>query len=84
MVLHRHELGPAVFLGRELHHGELVGPHGGCADVAHLAALDQVVERLHRFFDGDGGVKAVDLEEIEVVGLEALQRCVHGAEDRLP
>ncbi len=39
-------------------------------DIAHLARADQVVQRLHRFFDRGRGVKAVDLVKIDVVGPE--------------
>ena len=45
MVLHADEFGPAVALGAELEHGELVGAHAGGADVADFAALHEVAGR---------------------------------------
>ena len=43
------------------------------ADVAHLAGADEVVERAQRLVDGDVGLRAVDLVEVDVVGLQAAQ-----------
>ena len=83
MVLHADEFGPAVLLGAELHQRELVSPHAGGADVADFAALDEGVERGHCFGDGDGGVEAVDLEEVDVGGLEAGEGVVDVGEDGL-
>ena len=80
MVLHADELGPAVLFGDVLHRLELEGPHAAGADVAHLTALHEVVQRLHGFRDGHGVVEAVDLEEIYIVGLQAGQRGVDRVE----
>ena len=66
MILHADELDPAVFLGTALHHDELIGPHAGGADVADFSGFDEVVEGFHGFFDGGGGVEAVDLEQVDV------------------
>ena len=44
------------------------------ADVAHLAGADQVVERAQGLVDRDVGLGAVDLVEVDPVGLEAAQR----------
>lgn len=81
LVLHGDEFGPAVLVGAGLHHGELVGPHAAGAEVADFAALNEVVERFHGFFDGGVGVEAVDLKEIHVVRFQACERCVDGVED---
>ena len=70
-----------MFLSAELHQRELMGPHAGGADVADFPAADQVVEGGHCFGDGDGGVEAVDLEEVDVGGLEAGEGGVDGRED---
>ena len=71
MILHADEFRPAVLLGDELHAGELGGPHAGGADVADFTGLHEVVEGAHGFVDGSGAVEAVDLEEVDVGGLEA-------------
>lgn len=69
MVLHADEFRPAVLFGGVLEQGELPGPHARGADVVHFAGAHEVVEGLHCFFDGRVIVKAVDLEEVEVVQL---------------
>ena len=43
-------------------------------DVAHLAGADQVVERAQRLVDRHGRLRAVDLVEVDIVGLQAAQR----------
>ena len=73
MVLHRYEARPAAPLGRVLHLGELPCPHARGADVAHLAAAHQVVQRLHGLLDRRGRVEAVDLIQVDRVDPEALQ-----------
>ena len=47
--------------------GELPGPHAARADVAHLAGLDDVVQRLHRLLDRRLRIEAVDLVQVDVV-----------------
>jgi hypothetical protein len=71
MVLHANELGPAVLLGRVLQEGELPGPHAAGAEVVHFAGADEVVQGEHGFFQGGVRVEAVDLQQVEVVELEA-------------
>ena len=53
----------------------LDGPLGE-ADLARLARLADLGERLHRLLDRRVGVGAVALVEVDVVGLQALQRFV--------
>ena len=55
----------------------------GHADVAGLAALHHRVQRLQRLVERGGRVVAVQLVEVDVVGLEALQRGVYGVQDVL-
>ena len=62
-----------MLLSHELQACELRGPHAGRADVAHLAAADEVVESFHRLFDRGVGVEAVDLEEVDVGRVEAAE-----------
>lgn len=83
MVLHGHELRPAVPLGGVLHLGELPGVHRTGPDVADLARLDQVVQRLHRLLDRGVRVEAVDLVEVDVVGAQAPQAVVDLGHHRL-
>jgi hypothetical protein len=65
------------------HLGELPGIHRGGADIAGLACLDDIVQRLQRLLDRRRIVEAVDLVEIDVVGAEAAQAVVDLVEDRL-
>ena len=65
------------------HGGELPGVHAGGADVARLARLHHVVERLERLLDRRLGVEAMDLVEVDVVDAEAPQRAVDRVEDVL-
>jgi hypothetical protein len=81
LVLHTDELGPAVLLGHLVEVRELPAPHRTCANVAHFTALNKVMQGFHRFLGGDLGVVSVDLEEIEVRGLQARERGVDRVED---
>jgi hypothetical protein len=81
VVLHADELGPAVSFRSELHLGKLVGPHRAGSDVAHLARLDKVMECFHRLLDRDRGIKAVDLQQVDVVGSKSFQGCIDRIED---
>ena len=65
-----------------LHLRELPRAHRARADVAHLARLDQVVQRLHDLLGRDGRVEAVDLQEVDVRRVQALQRLLDVVEDR--
>ena len=83
LVLHGDEFRPAVLFGAELHEGKLVGPHTGGADVADFAGADEVVQCGHCFFDGGGGVEAVDLVEVYIGGVETFEGGVDSGEDCL-
>ena len=83
VVLHRDERRPPVGDRRVLGLGELPGVHRRGADVAGLAGLDDVVQRLHRLLDRRVPVPAVDLVEVDVVGAEAAQAGVDLGHDRL-
>ena len=83
LVLHRDEPRPAAEVGGVLELGELPRVHRGRAEVADLARLDDVVQRLHRLLDRGVGVEAVDLVEVDVVGAEPRERGVDLLEDRL-
>lgn len=49
-----------------------------------LAAANEVVERSHGLFRAGGGVEAMNLEKVDVVRFETLQRCIHSREDGAP
>ena len=63
--------------------GELPGMHRGGADIAGLAGLHHVMQRLQRFLDRRRVVEAVDLVEIDIIGAEPAQAVVDLVEDRL-
>ena len=70
-----------MLLGHELHACELRSPHTACAYVADLSGLHEVVQGFHCFFDGDEGVKAVDLKEVDVGGVETAEGGVDCGDD---
>ena len=80
VVLHRDESGRSDTLCLR----ELPGVHAAGADVAGFPGPDDVVECLHRLLDRRLVVPAVDLVEVDVVELEALQRGVDRGEHVLP
>ena len=63
--------------------GELPRVHRRRADVAHLSRLHHVVQRFQRLLDGRFVVPAMNLVEVHVVGLQALQALVEFEEDGL-
>ena len=82
VVLHGDEAGPAVEVGEIEGLGELPGVHGRGADVAGFAGFHDIVEGFEGFFDGGFVVPAMDLVEVDVVGLEAAEALVDFEEDR--
>jgi hypothetical protein len=81
VVLHADKLRPPMLLSNELHARKLHRPHTARANVAHLPALDQIVQRLHCLFDRHRFVEAVDLQEVDVRRVKACERGVDGVED---
>jgi hypothetical protein len=81
VVLHADEFRPAVPLGGVLQQGELPGPHAAGADVVHFAGAHEVVQGQHCFFDRGVRVEAVDLQQVEVVQLQAGEGGVDCFED---
>ena len=51
IILHRYKARPAVPFGGVERLSELPGVHGRCANIARLAGLDDIVQRLQRLFD---------------------------------
>ena len=63
-------------------HAAVARPLAGRAtDVTNLARLNQIVERAQRLLDRGVGVGAVDLVEIDVVGLQPAKALLDLAED---
>ena len=61
--------------------GDLPGEPIGDADVTDFALLDESIEGAEGLFDGGDEVVAVDLVEVDVVGLEAAEAGVDGVHD---
>lgn len=51
------------------------------ADVANFAFADELVEGVEGFFDRGHGVEGVELEEVDVVGLEAFEGAFNGIDE---
>lgn len=81
MILHADKLSPPTLLGHKLHLRKLHRPHATRANVPHLAALNQIVQRLHCLLNRHGLVEAVDLQKIDVRRIETRKRGVDGGED---
>src|SRR5262249_59574890 len=60
---------------------QLPGRHVAAADVAHLALVDEIVERAQRLLDRSERVDEVILVEIDPVGLEPFQARLDRAHD---
>src|SRR6185369_669718 len=82
VVLRRDELREAVLLRREMRLAQLPREQVGRADVAHLAGAHQVVQRPQRLLDRRAAVGPVQLVQVDVVGFQALQAGLAGADDR--
>ncbi len=70
-----------MLLGDKLHLRELVGPHRTCSDISDFAGFHEIVEGFHRFLDGNILVEAVDLEKVEVGGVQSFERGFDVGED---
>ncbi|HVN93040.1 MAG TPA: hypothetical protein VMT38_05065 [Terracidiphilus sp.] len=83
VVLHGDEARPAVQVGHVERLRELPRKHGRCPDVARLSSFHDVVQGFHRLFDGCVVIPAVNLVEVNVVGLEPAKALVDFEEDFL-
>ena len=61
--------------------GDLPGRPIGDADITHQALAGQVVQRAQGLVDGGDGVVAVDLVEVDVIGLQPLQAALNRVHD---
>ena len=61
----------------------LIGVAGAHADVAHVASLHDVVERLHRLLDRCIIVEPMALKNVNVVELQTLQAVLDALKDML-
>jgi len=82
-VLHRNRPRVSLPVGDHDHLRELVGGHGRAADVAHLARLNDLVERVHRLLDRRVRIEAMELVDVDVIGLQALQLLVDRGQQML-
>jgi hypothetical protein len=83
LVLHRYESGPPAERGGMLKLGELPGVHRRRSEIARLAGAHDVVQSLHRLLNRGVRVEAVNLIEVDVVGVEPEQRGVNLLQDGL-
>ncbi len=63
----------AEFLRAPKGFDNLPGGEGRTAEVAHFAGTDEVVEGAQRLIDGDFGLGAVDLIQVDMIRLEPAQ-----------
>lgn len=68
IYLHRNELGPSIFLGAELHHGEFIRPHRRRSNVTDLARENEVMKSAHGLFNWSVWIKSMNPEDINVIG----------------
>src|SRR6202166_1638809 len=84
VILHGNESRPPVAVRKIQRLRELPRVHGRRSDIAHLAGLYYVVQRLERFFDRRLVIPAVDLIQVDVVGSETAQALLEFIKDFLP
>jgi hypothetical protein len=73
VILHADELGPSILLSSKLQLRKLYSPHRTGADVSHFSAPDQIVQRFHCLLKRGIRIEAMDLQQINVVQVEALE-----------
>ena len=83
VVLHRDEARGVARILREQILRHLPREHAGRAEIAHLAGAHQIVQRVDGLFDRRAPVEAVDLVQVDEVGVEPLQRGVARFDDVL-
>ena len=83
MVLHRHKARPAMQVGGVLHFGKLPRIHARCTNIAGLASLDHIMQRLHRLLNRRFGVETMNLIQVNIICAEAAQRGVDALHDVL-
>src|SRR5581483_838300 len=72
----RHVARETVAVGRSQRFHQMPAGEIGGADIADLAGANELVERRQSFFDRGLGILAMQLEEIDMIGAEPLQRGV--------
>ena len=50
----------------------------GAAGVADFSGADEIIEAAQNFFLRCHGVKAMELEQVDIIGAKAFQRTIHG------
>lgn len=76
MILHRLKPRPAMVARAQLHIVKLIAVHGGRTQRAHLARLDQLVQRLHGFLDRRFIIETVDDIKVKIIHPQPLQAAV--------
>jgi hypothetical protein len=69
--------------GHTLHSMELPSRAAAHSNVTYPARFDNVVKGLHGLLNGSLMIKSVALKDIDVVGLETVERRFYGIEDVL-
>jgi hypothetical protein len=64
---------PTAHFSQQIGFGQLPGRIVGCANVAHLAHANQVVQRAQTLFDGCFIIPAVQVVQIDMVALQTAQ-----------
>ena len=67
-----------------LHLLELIRPHGARTNISDFPRLHKIMEGFHRLLWLYCGVVSMDLQQVDVVGVQSLQACIYGIEDGLP
>src|SRR3712207_5677859 len=70
-----HEAVEAELFGGPQRFDDLPGGEGACSRVEYLAGVDQIVQRPQGFVYRYARVRAVDLVEVDMIGLESPEGC---------
>ena len=81
--LQRDQRRPAAQVGQRLHARHLPGRRVGDARIDDLAGAHQVVKAAHHLFHGGGVVPDVQVQQVDVVGVQTLQAGFHAAHHAL-
>src|SRR5947209_18380595 len=83
MVLHGDEAGPSVKVRKVKRFGKLPGIHRRSADIARLTCLDHVMQGFESLLYRRFVIPAMNLVQINVIGLQTAKTVVYLTEDRL-
>lgn len=83
VILHADKFRPAILLSNELQLRKLDCPHTARANIPYLPALNKIVKCLHGLLEWGSRVESMNLQKVDVVEVETLQRRIDGVEDGL-